>query len=116
MKETMPPTGTTNDPSASARAAFVSDETRVHDLPGEFALELGDKLSGVQIAYRTWGTLDAAGENAVVICHALTGSADADRWWARLFGPGRALDPDKLRILNAMFNHEDGHALIRQRP
>ncbi|HYG67636.1 MAG TPA: homoserine O-acetyltransferase, partial [Anaeromyxobacteraceae bacterium] len=47
----------------------------------------------VRVGYRTWGTLDADGANAVVVCHALTGSADADLWWTRMFGPGAALDP-----------------------
>jgi homoserine O-acetyltransferase len=83
------------EPGASARAAFISPETRWFDVPGEFPLELGGALSGVRIAYRTWGRLDAAGENAVVVCHALTGSADADRWWTGMFGAGRALDPDR---------------------
>jgi homoserine O-acetyltransferase len=84
-----------DDPGAAARAAFVAPETQHLDLPGDFALELGERLRGVRVAYRTWGQLDADGKNAVVICHALTGSADADRWWTRLFGPGRALEPDK---------------------
>jgi homoserine O-acetyltransferase len=79
----------------AGRAAFMSPETRFVDVPGEVALELGGRLPGLRIAYRTWGTLDADGGNAVVVCHALTGSADADLWWTRLFGPGRALDPDR---------------------
>ena len=83
------------DPGAPARAAFISPETRWHDLPGESPLELGGALPGVRVAYRTWGRLDAAGQNAVVVCHALTGSADADRWWTGMFGAGRALDPDR---------------------
>jgi len=52
-------------------------------------------LPGLQLAYRTWGTLDAEGGNAVVVCHALTGSADADRWWTSMFGSGRAFDPER---------------------
>ena len=47
------------------------------------------------MAYRTWGRLDADGANAVLVCHALTGSADVDAWWSPLLGPGRALDPDR---------------------
>ena len=86
---------THGDPGAPARAAFISPETRWLDLPGAFRLELGEALPGVRIGYRTWGQLDAAGENAVLVCHALTGSADADRWWTGMFGPGRALDPDR---------------------
>jgi len=79
----------------AGRAAFISPETRFVDLPGELALELGGRLPGLRVAYRTWGKLDANGANAVVVCHALTGSADADLWWTRLFGPGRALDPER---------------------
>ena len=79
----------------AGRAAFVSPETRTLDLPGELALELGGRLPGLRIGYRTWGTLAPDGSNAVVVCHALTGSADADLWWTRLFGPGRSLDPER---------------------
>lgn len=60
-----------------------------------FSLESGIRLSGVQIAFRTWGRLDAAGRNGVLICHALTGSADADDWWKAMFGEGRAFDPEE---------------------
>jgi homoserine O-acetyltransferase len=80
---------------ARRRQAFVSPETRTYVHPGPFALEAGGALAELRIAYRTWGTLDRDGGNAVVICHALTGSADADRWWSRMFGDGRALDPDR---------------------
>ncbi len=79
----------------AGRAAFMSSETRFLDLPGALALELGGRLPQVRVGYRTWGALDAEGSNAVVVCHALTGSADADLWWTRMFGPGRALDPEK---------------------
>jgi len=58
-----------------------------------FPLELGGALEQVRVAYRTWGRLAPDGANAVVVCHALTGSADAAEWWSPLFGAGRALDP-----------------------
>jgi homoserine O-acetyltransferase len=80
---------------AKGRAAFVSPETRTLDVAGPFPLELGGALPALRIGYRTWGTLDPDGGNAVVVCHALTGSADADLWWTNLFGPGRSLDPAK---------------------
>ena len=65
------------------------------ELPGPFALESGESLPSVTVAHRTWGRLDAKGDNAVLVCHALTGSADVDRWWGALLGPGRSLDPDR---------------------
>jgi homoserine O-acetyltransferase len=73
----------------------MSPETRSFTLPGPLDLELGGRLERVDVGYRTWGTLDADGGNAVVVCHALTGSADAELWWTRMFGPGRALDPSR---------------------
>src|SRR5512138_2939422 len=79
----------------SGRAAFMSPETRFLDVPGGLALELGGALPALRIGYRAWGTLDPDGGNAVVVCHALTGSADADLWWTNMFGPGRALDPER---------------------
>jgi homoserine O-acetyltransferase len=82
------------DPQAPARAAFVAPETRFLDLPRPLALELGGEIP-VRLAYREWGKLDARGENCAVVCHALTGSADADRWWTGMLGPGRALDPER---------------------
>lgn len=77
----------------AGRAAFMSPATRFLELAGPFALERGGNLPSVRVGYRTWGTLAADGANAVVVCHALTGSADADLWWTRMFGEGRALDP-----------------------
>ncbi|TCT19429.1 homoserine O-acetyltransferase MetX [Thiobaca trueperi] len=77
----------------------LHDETRWLTLGQPFALESGAFLPEVRIAYRTWGTLAPAADNAIVVCHALTGSADADRWWAPLFGQGRVLDPEQDFIL-----------------
>ena len=61
----------------------ISPETRFHRLAGSFALESGERLRGVEIAYRTWGELAPERDNAVVVVHALTGSADVvyeGRW------------------------------------
>ena len=58
-------------------------------------LELGGALSAYTLAYRTWGRLSPNGDNVVVVCHALTGSADVDDWWASMLGPGKALDPTR---------------------
>jgi homoserine O-acetyltransferase len=69
----------------------------VLDAPLE--LESGVALAPVEIAYCTWGRLSPRADNAVIVCHALTGSADADLWWAPMFGPGRALDPGRDYIV-----------------
>ncbi|MGE5127960.1 MAG: homoserine O-acetyltransferase MetX, partial [Betaproteobacteria bacterium] len=67
--------------------------TRYLDSAGPFELESGGRLPSLTVAYRSWGRLDAEGGNAVLVCHALTGSPDLERWWSPLLGPGRALDP-----------------------
>ncbi len=56
-------------------------------------LESGVRLAPVEIAFRTWGRLDGANSNGVLVCHALTGSSDVDSWWPGLIGDGAPLDP-----------------------
>lgn len=43
-------------------------------------LEYDAQLMNAPIAYKTWGRLNATGTNAMVICHALTGSSDVEDW------------------------------------
>ena len=72
-------------------------------------LQLGDKFGPVTLAYETWGTLNAAGDNAVLITHALTGNThahDAERphdtkvaWWNPLIGPGRFFDTSRYFVI-----------------
>lgn len=74
---------------------IAGHETRFLTLPTPVELEVGAILPQVTVAYRTWGTLSSAGNNAVLVCHALTGSADVDQWWPELLGAGKALDPTR---------------------
>ena len=76
-------------------AGTFAAPARTLEIPGPFELESGARLPAVRVAYRSWGELDEHGGNAVLVCHALTGSADVDRWWGSLLGPGRALDPER---------------------
>lgn len=70
-------------------------------LPAPLPLEGGGALAGVRVAYRTWGTLNAARSNVVWVCHALTGDADCAAWWAGLLGPGFLYDPARWFVVCA---------------
>lgn len=72
-------------------------------------LQLGGSFGPVTLAYETWGTLNAAGDNVVLITHALTGDThahDAERphdtkvaWWNPLIGPGRFFDTSRYFVI-----------------
>lgn len=81
-------------------ADYPSPYTKIFKSHEPLALELGGVLPELQIAYRTWGNLNVSGDNAVVICHGLTGSADADMWWKEMFGRGNAFDEETDFIIS----------------
>ena len=77
-------------------------------LPGPLRLDGGALLSPVEIAYETYGTLNADRSNAVLICHALTGDQHVASphpvtgkpgWWARMVGPGKPVDPARHFVI-----------------
>ncbi len=71
----------------------ISADTHFLRVPGEFVLESGAVLENVEIAYRTWGDRANAAHRTILVCHALTGSADVDAWWPGIIGAGRPFDP-----------------------
>ena len=70
----------------------------------EFTLESGRTLKDVPVAYKTWGKLNEAADNVIVVCHSLTSNCDVESWWAPLIGSGKALDTEQYFVLcaNAM--------------
>ncbi|GGE18038.1 homoserine O-acetyltransferase [Marinithermofilum abyssi] len=72
---------------------------------GPFTLECGDTLPQVEIAVETAGTLNAAKDNVILVCHALTGDAHAvgdeeqPGWWDGLIGPGRFVDTSRYFVV-----------------
>jgi homoserine O-acetyltransferase/O-succinyltransferase len=75
-----------------------------------FALDGGLSLENITVAYETWGTLNSAGTNAVLICHAWTGDSHAasgthqpgaadEGWWEGIIGPGMAIDSDQWFVV-----------------
>jgi homoserine O-acetyltransferase len=78
---------------------------------GSFTTESGFTFPNVTVAYETWGTLNAAGTNAVYIAHALTGDSHVagpagvghktSGWWDALVGTGKAIDTDEWFVVCA---------------
>ncbi len=77
----------------------------------EIRLKSGARLPGFELVYETYGQLNAARSNAVLVCHALSGSHhvagyhDARQkkktlgWWDNLVGPGKPLDTSKFFVV-----------------
>ncbi len=67
-----------------------------------FRLESGAMLSPVTLAYETYGELNADGSNAILVCHALSGSSHAggeSGWWDDCIGPGKAFDTNRFFVI-----------------
>jgi homoserine O-acetyltransferase len=83
------------------------DARRYSPLPDPFPMWRGGVLHGAQVAYETWGKLNAARDNAVLLFTGLSPPAHAasspedprDGWWQRMLGPGLAIDTDKLFVV-----------------
>jgi homoserine O-acetyltransferase/O-succinyltransferase len=79
-------------------------------LLGPLALDGGGELAPVEIAYESYGTLNADRSNAILICHALTGDQHVASphpitgkpgWWTRMVGPAKPIDTDKFCVIAA---------------
>ena len=85
----------------------VTPQTMVFEAP--LALMSGATLAGYTLVYETYGQLNAARSNAVLVCHALNashhvagtiaGQERSEGWWDNLIGPGKPLDTDRFFVI-----------------
>ena len=86
---------------------FIPPGTRVHALPSPFPMKRGGELRDARAAYETWGELNAARDNAVLIvtglspdAHAATNEGNAeDGWWEAMLGPGKPIDTHRWFVV-----------------
>ncbi len=76
--------------------------------PGGLLLDCGQALPDIRLAYRTYGALNAAHSNAILVCHALTGDqyvaetqpvTGKPGWWDNLVGPGLPIDTNRFYVV-----------------
>jgi homoserine O-acetyltransferase len=123
--------GMTTPASKTEVGSVGTVETQFIDLPQPLALDCGRQLHSIRIAYETYGTMTAARDNVILVCHALSGDAHAagfsaisaapstrdgfradERdaghgrglgWWDGMIGPGKAFDTDRYFVVSSNF-------------
>ena len=94
-------------PASPGSVGIVAAQTFRHEEP--VGLQCGKTLDGFELVFETYGKLNAARSNAVLICHALSGNhhaagfhAKADSkpgWWDACIGPGKAVDTHRFFVV-----------------
>ena len=79
------------EPTVEGDCTFGSDEP--------FRLDAGGTLQPVTLRYALYGELSKARDNALLVCHALSGSARVADWWPQLIGPGQPFDTDRYCVI-----------------
>ena len=94
----------------SIMASQTAISFRNEALPDPLELDSGRELAGVHIAFETYGELNGARDNAILVFHALTGDqfvasehpvTGKPGWWERMIGPGKPIDTDRFHIICA---------------
>ena len=89
-------------------APIASTKSHVFQAPVPLKLDCGQSLHPYVIAYQTYGHLNAAKSNAILICHALTGDQHVANihpvtgkpgWWETLVGPGKPIDTNRFFVI-----------------
>jgi homoserine O-acetyltransferase len=86
---------------------FIPSGTQFFALPSPFPMKRGGALHGARVAYETWGTLNAARDNAVLIVTGLSPDAHAAAnagnpepgWWEAMLGPRKPIDTDRWFVV-----------------
>lgn len=86
---------------------FIPPGTRWFHLPSPLPMKRGGALEGARVAYETWGTLNAARDNAILIVTGLSPDAHAAAnegnpepgWWEQMLGPGKPIDSDRWFVI-----------------
>lgn len=90
-----------------AMTEFIPPSTQWFPLPSPFPMLRGGELHGARLAYETWGTLDAHGDNAILILPGMSPDAHAAShadnptpgWWEWMLGPGKPIDSDRWFVI-----------------
>jgi len=108
----MPLTAIPNKPSCVTEfpCKKISKATRFASLPHCFSMHRGGILQNGQVAYETWGQLNAQRNNAILLFSGLSPSAHATSsledpqtgWWEFMIGPGRPRHPTIFRYLRQL--------------
>ena len=93
--------------SDDVRSAKPSEHMHYAHFNERFPLELGGELPEVTVAYETHGTLNEARDNAILVCHAISGDSHVARhddndkpgWWDVMVGPGKPIDTDRYFVV-----------------
>ena len=101
------------EPGKNSVGLVQSKTIRVVERAQPLGLDCGKTLAPIDVAYETYGKLNEAGDNVVLICHALSGDAHVaglntadDKktgWWDVMVGPGKAIDTNKYFVVCSNF-------------
>lgn len=99
------------EPAADSIGFVETQQVTLFEPPNELCLESGVRFGPIDVAYETYGTLSAEKDNAIFVCHALTGDAHVagwhageerkPGWWNDFIGPGKGLDTNRYFIICA---------------